>query len=116
MCLTSSHPRRRADAGSWYVQLRVFLRAAVKMLIDNCMAPPDHHRLDRNVTTMEAAAGMLSRACCDLVRYVLRDYRTYARTPSAIIHRTNSDREREREKKRFLSLEFFIRTKLNFTS
>lgn len=48
------------------------------MLIDNCMAPPDHHRLDRNATTMKTAAGMLPRACCDLARYVLCDYRTRA--------------------------------------
>lgn len=26
----------------------VFSYAAVKMLIDNCAAPPDHHRLDRS--------------------------------------------------------------------
>lgn len=52
----------------------------------------------------------LSRACCDLVRYVLRDYRTYARTPSAIIHRTNSDGERERKKDFYPSNFSFVRS------
>lgn len=66
--------------------LRVFLRAAVKMLIDNCMAPPDYHRLDRSATTMVvAAAGMLF--CVVTLRDTLRLVQSTLGIPSAIIHR-----------------------------